>query len=91
VPELLRGVLLCIAIGAIAWILTSPPLPPTTSPYLGETFLRRESPAELAFSYQLRAMMTGWYLREQDGNCVSLLFGSAERVKRRSVGLLYLE
>jgi hypothetical protein len=66
---LLGAVLLCIAIGAIAWVLTWPPLPPTTtSPGVSRTFWRRESPAELAFSYQLRANIAGWILGMQDGN-----------------------
>jgi hypothetical protein len=63
--NLLRGVLLCIAIGAIAWILTSPPLPPTTSPRLNDAFWRAESPVTLALFYKLRANMAGWELGEQ--------------------------
>src|SRR5688500_13009265 len=65
---ILGAALLCIVIGAIAWVLTGPPLPPTTSSYLSETFRRKESPAELAFSYKLRAIVSGWMLGWQDGN-----------------------
>jgi hypothetical protein len=66
---LLRGVLLCSAIGAIAWLLTRPPLPLTSSPQLNETFWRAESPATLALFYKQWASIAGWeLLAEQAGN-----------------------
>jgi hypothetical protein len=72
---LFGGVLLCIA---IAWALTSPPLPPTTSPPLSQAFLRIEPPAMVAFFYKLWANMAGWLPSEQDKNSYSF-YAPAQR------------